>query len=124
MTTSMTERPVMVVTRAEAAEAAALLELRVTTSPRPCAGGDPDDWYPPHAPCPSPDLRATLEARAHALCLFCPVTLDCLELAMHREAARRRHGVWGGLMPWQRDRLAMTRALGELAAAPGMGVAS
>jgi hypothetical protein len=116
MTISMADRPVMVVTSAEAAEAGALLELRVTTSPRPCAasGANPDDWYPPHAPAPGPELRRELEARARALCRFCPVALQCLELAMYREAGRRRHGVWGGLTPWQRDRLATTRAVGAL----------
>lgn len=70
-----------------------------------CAKTGPDDhtWFP--------DRRGSATA-AKALCGACPVTAACLDHAMTIEGGAHRsdrHGVWGGLTPAERWRLARAR---------------
>jgi hypothetical protein len=96
---------------------AAELEYRVLSAgPRPCAlpGANPDDWFPPEPGCGNhvrSKSRARYEARAWALCRFCPVALECLELAIQREGPARGHGISGGTAPWQRQAIKASRGL-------------
>lgn len=58
-----------------------------------CAQVDPDAFFP--------------EAGAHArdakrVCGACPVRAECLSSALARG---ERHGIWGGLSPWERRKL-------------------
>jgi len=93
--------------------ATADLAAAVRTAPRrPCAapGADPDDWFPPEPPKGHHvRQRETYEARARALCRFCPVEFQCLELALRYERRARGAGIWGGMAPWDRERLAAAR---------------
>ncbi len=79
---------------------------------RPCAaaGANPEDWFPID-PGPGDQTRArTLsEALALALCRGCPVTLECLELTLHREGPARGHGIAGATTPWQRQAIKASR---------------
>ncbi len=81
---------------------------------RPCAapGANPEDWFPAE-PGRGYQLRrrAQYEARAQALCRFCPVEIECLELAIRREGPARGHGVAGGTAPWQRQAIKASRGL-------------
>jgi WhiB family transcriptional regulator, redox-sensing transcriptional regulator len=53
-----------------------------------------------------------VHAQAIAICKTCPVKADCLHYAMENErygcqgAAHARFGIYGGLLPIDRDRLA------------------
>lgn len=47
--------------------------------------------------------RRQLERPARAICSACPVRSDCLEWAM---TVGEKHGIWGGLNPAERKRLA------------------
>jgi len=96
---------------------AAELERRVLDAgPRPCAAPDanPDDWFPAepgsgnHA---RSRARARYEARARALCRFCPAGVECLELAIRREGPQRGYGIYGGTAPWQRQAIKASRGL-------------
>ena len=85
----------------------------VHAMPRPCAapGADPEDWFPEE---PGPGgkrvkARARYESRALALCRGCPVTVECLELAILREGSARGHGIFGATAPWQRQQIKVTR---------------
>ena len=81
---------------------------------RPCAGRDPDEYFPPEQGPGSGNwrrIRETAELRARAACRFCPVELDCLELAIRTEGPRRGYGVAGGTMPWQRQAIKASRGL-------------
>jgi len=54
---------------------------------------------------PSPEL----EKFRTEFCRWCPVTVECLRVALDREldlSAGHRHGVWGGLTPDERARYA------------------
>lgn len=69
-----------------------------------CAGHNPNLWFPD----PGGPGRAQTR-RAKAICHTCPVQTDCLAAAMAAEGAlvaARRGGVWGGLTPEERARLA------------------
>jgi len=80
---------------------------------RPCAapGANPEDWFPPEVRGNSPRTRERREARARALCRFCPVGVECLELAIRREGPARGYGIAGGTMPWQRQAIKASRGL-------------
>lgn len=66
-----------------------------------CVGTDPDSFYPE----PGPGLMADIAA-AKRVCARCPVRRDCLRYALdHGE----REGIWGGLSPSERRRLAAAR---------------
>lgn len=64
-----------------------------------CAGQDPDLWW-------SEDPHDVGKKIAVAICGTCPVQRECLEHAMSRP---EREGIWGGLMPHERRRLAVHR---------------
>jgi WhiB family redox-sensing transcriptional regulator len=65
------------------------------------SGLSPDDWYPVSAPAEAARREA---AGAIAVCAGCPVREECLELAL-RNWAVGQHGVWGGTVPAERERL-------------------
>ena len=66
-----------------------------------CAGGDTDHDFFPH-----PTDYAGI-ARGKRICADCPVRVDCLGWALHLERSReRRYGIYGGLTPDERHRLA------------------
>ena len=65
------------------------------------SGLSPDDWYPVSAPTQAARREA---APAIAVCSDCPVREECLELAL-RNWTVGRHGVWGGTVPAERNRL-------------------
>lgn len=78
-----------------------------------CRGtGSPDDWHPSLVKLTrlagdeaSDAGRRAWEKRAAHLCAPCPVRLGCLELALRYEETAPDedvHGIWGGLLPWQR----------------------
>lgn len=61
-------------------------------------GHDPELWYPHNA----------AEARyGVTVCQHCPVQRTCLEYA---NAHQERHGTWGGLTEWERDRIRRSKA--------------
>jgi WhiB family redox-sensing transcriptional regulator len=62
---------------------------------------NPDDWYPVSVPTRAARREA---ACAIAVCAGCPVREECLELSL-RNWAVGQHGVWGGTVPAERDRL-------------------
>jgi hypothetical protein len=100
--------------RAVTTRSAAELEARVYgATRRPCASPDanPDDWFPPEPQENRPRIRERREARARALCRFCPVGVECLELAIRREGPTRGQGIAGGTMPWQRQAIKASRGL-------------
>ena len=61
----------------------------------------PDDWYPASA---SAEAARREAAGAIAVCADCRVREQCLELAL-RNWAVGQHGVWGGTVPAERERL-------------------
>ncbi len=61
----------------------------------------PEDWYPVSEPAEDARHEA---ADAIAVCAACPVRAECLELAL-RNWAVGQHGVWGGTVPAERERL-------------------
>ncbi|WP_244960123.1 WhiB family transcriptional regulator [Actinomyces faecalis] len=70
-----------------------------------CAQIDMDLWFPSSMGGGSSDA-------AVSVCCRCPVVDECLSYAMECEARdRRRFGVWGGLTPDERERLACARVV-------------
>jgi Transcription factor WhiB len=65
----------------------------------------PDDWYPVSASAEAARCEA---AGAIAVCAACRVRDECLELAL-RNWAVGQHGVWGGTVPAERERLRAAR---------------
>lgn len=69
-----------------------------------CAGLPTEVFYlgPGNGP------RSTQVQAAKQVCAGCPVTASCLAAAMEFEAGNDsyRHGIWGGLTPEERRRLA------------------
>ena len=65
----------------------------------------PDDWYPVSA---SAEAARGEAAAAIAVCAACRVREECLELAL-RNWAVGQHGVWGGTVPAERERLRAAR---------------
>jgi len=74
-----------------------------------CSDSGSDRWFPPEPPIDPADGRARqgYEQYARAVCLGCPVMAECRELALRIESQPgiQAHGIWGGLAPWERDRL-------------------
>lgn len=64
-----------------------------------CAGHDADLWW-------SEDPHDVGKKIAVDICGTCPVQRDCLE---HALALPEREGIWGGLLPYERKRLAVKR---------------
>lgn len=56
-----------------------------------CAQTDPDLFFPDSH---QPRRYAEATQWAKAVCVQCPVRLDCLEYAL---TLTERHGIWGGL---------------------------
>src|ERR1700679_1088354 len=69
------------------------------------SGLSADDWFPVSAPAEAARREA---ADAIAVCSGCRVREECLELAL-RNWAVGRHGVWGGTVPAERERLRAAR---------------
>jgi hypothetical protein len=65
------------------------------------SGLSPDSWYPVSAPA---EAAAREASGAIAVCSGCRVREECLELAL-RNWAVGQHGVWGGTVPAERERL-------------------
>ncbi|HLV58405.1 MAG TPA: WhiB family transcriptional regulator [Natronosporangium sp.] len=62
-----------------------------------CRDHDPENWFP--IGTSGPALAQT--ARAKAICRRCPVTRDCLAVALDRG----EYGIWGGLTEDERRSL-------------------
>lgn len=91
-----------------------LSRLVISRPGRPCTrpGADPEDWFPAELEREQTDARRfELEARAAALCRFCPVELACLERAICQEGPRLGHGIAGGTTPRQRQDIKISRGL-------------
>jgi hypothetical protein len=71
-------------------------------------GTDPDAWFPPEPKPEHPHIRPEYEEKAHDLCRGCPLTQACLQQALADESRPgvERHGVYGGLAPWEREEIA------------------
>ncbi|MGD0698682.1 MAG: WhiB family transcriptional regulator [Trebonia sp.] len=65
------------------------------------SGLSPDDWYPLSVPSGEAVREA---ADAIAVCSACRVREECLELSL-RNWTVGQHGVWGGTVPAERERL-------------------
>jgi WhiB family transcriptional regulator, redox-sensing transcriptional regulator len=79
----------------------ALWLLMVERGACSASGLSPDDWYPVS---PSAEAARREGADAIAVCAACRVREECLELAL-RNWAVGQHGVWGGTVPAERERL-------------------
>jgi WhiB family redox-sensing transcriptional regulator len=68
-----------------------------------CAGLSDDTFYPT---APRNGVRtaeaAAMERRAKYLCERCVVRVECLAFALQR---REPHGIWGGLVPAERQQI-------------------
>ena len=64
-----------------------------------CASYDPELWW-------REDTRDLGRKIALDICESCPVRGECLE---HALATPEKDGIWGGLLPYQRARLAVAR---------------
>jgi hypothetical protein len=91
--------------------------MRVMISEASCArsGEDPDAWFP--------DSRDVSEARreaagAIAVCDICLARASCLELSL-RDWDIGQYGVWGGLVPAERETLRRKRRVRHATAAAG-----
>ncbi len=58
-----------------------------------CSGESGVSFYPPSRPEPRA-ARLRREARARAVCSYCPVRDECLQHAVDHD---ERYGIWGGL---------------------------
>jgi WhiB family redox-sensing transcriptional regulator len=70
-----------------------------------CRTADPEAFFPAEAT--RGRNRASIEARAKAMCAVCPVIQQCLRHAMQ---VREPYGVWGGLTAEERNQLQRRRA--------------
>ena len=76
------------------------------------SGLSPDAWYPATGSAETTAKRDTSAKRqtaaALAVCGACPVRQECLELSL-RNWTLGQHGVWGGTVPAERERLRVGR---------------
>jgi Transcription factor WhiB len=86
------------------------LERIVFAASRPCVT-DPEAWFPHEPDAGRRGARERYEARARALCRFCPVALACLELTIAREGKNRGSGIAGATAPWQRQAIKRARGV-------------
>src|ERR1700733_16223417 len=93
------------ITRGFAMSDRTLWQLVVEHSACSTSGLSPDDWYPVSAPAEAARREA---AGAIAVCSGCRMREECLELAL-RNWAVGQHGVWGGTVPAERERLRAAR---------------
>lgn len=75
------------------------------TTQAACAGYPTDWWFPVNDGIGGAASTETTET-ARALCASCPVRLACLDYAMRFESGYHRSGLWGGLSPEERRKLA------------------
>ncbi len=75
-----------------------LVDVLAAAGPAPCAVGDAEAWWP---------ARGEGTA-AVAGCRICPARAQCLAYAV---AADEHGGIWGGLLPAERRRLARPDAV-------------
>jgi hypothetical protein len=94
-----------VITRGFAVTDRVLWPRIITQAACSASGLDPDTWYPVSAPAQAARLEA---ADAIAVCSGCRVREECLELAL-RDWTVGQHGVWGGTVPAERERLRAAR---------------
>ena len=67
-----------------------------------CKSTDPETFFPGKRSIADPKVREAI-----AICISCPVRQACLQYALTLEAhTYERHGIYGGLTPTQRNRLA------------------
>jgi WhiB family transcriptional regulator, redox-sensing transcriptional regulator len=66
-----------------------------------CRAADGSVFFPPMHFEHKPEREAR-EARAKAICVGCPVRVQCLEWAL---ATREPHGVWGGRSELERKQI-------------------
>jgi hypothetical protein len=94
-----------VITRGFAMTDRTLWQLVVERGACSTSGLSPDDWYPVSAPA---EAAAREAADAIAVCADCRVRDECLELAL-RNWTVGQHGVWGGTVAAERERLRVGR---------------
>lgn len=70
-----------------------------------CRGEDSSVFFAPNY-FERKDEKEAREAKAKALCVRCPVRLECLDYALR---AREPHGIWGGLNEVERKALIRER---------------
>jgi WhiB family redox-sensing transcriptional regulator len=70
-----------------------------------CRGEDSSVFFAPNY-FERKDEKEAREAKAKALCVRCPVRLECLDYALR---AREPHGIWGGLNEVERKALIRQR---------------
>ncbi|GAA3172702.1 transcriptional regulator WhiB2 [Blastococcus jejuensis] len=61
----------------------------------PCRGSDPEAWWPDRKHLDAPSTRLAVHG-----CWRCPAREPCLAYAV---AAGEREGVWGGMLPEERQ---------------------
>lgn len=72
-----------------------------------CTQVDPELWFPEVGENPR---------QAKLICGWCEARTECLAFALR---ANEQHGVWGGLSPWERNRLRRQREAESLDANEG-----
>lgn len=86
-----------------------------------CAGLDPEMWFPLHTGgrggAPSPRDREHAEP-AVRVCRGCPVRRDCLTWAVE---GGEQHGIWGGMLPYDRAQHAQEEGTGQAPPADATG---
>jgi WhiB family transcriptional regulator, redox-sensing transcriptional regulator len=70
-----------------------------------CRGADASHFFAPNY-FEKRSQKNAREALAKALCVRCPVRVDCLEYALE---IREGHGIWGGLNEMERRALLRER---------------
>lgn len=70
-----------------------------------CRGDDSGLFFAP-SHMETKDEKTVRERRAKAICVTCPVRLECLEYAIR---TREPHGIWGGLNELERRLLIRER---------------
>lgn len=80
-----------------------------------CRGADTNLWYPRSASSrvkarlDGPRIKAQIEI-AQAICRRCPVRAECLD---HAVRTCEVDGIWGGVLPEDRDRIGTCVVCGE-----------
>ena len=72
------------------------------TTKAACRGQDPEIFFPEIYYRDDRPRWTVLVEQAREICARCPVRIDCLDDAMRR---KERHGIWGGLLPHEREHL-------------------
>ena len=70
-----------------------------------CRGEDSEMFFAPNY-FEKKEEKDVREAHAKAICVGCPVRIDCLEYALR---TREPHGIWGGLNEVERKALLRER---------------